>query len=303
MAPTLRQRLRAMRIYLKSYALFLQAFDDASKALVLPFRERIDFHPRGGRPPVTVPGACWTMLPTVCRLLGEGMTPSWEGADLKVRFGDFQFHAPPLDKSIGWTLKEIFVDDVYGLGAADLTGQTALDVGAFIGDSTVALASRGAFVHAFEPLPLACEYLRRNVEINGLADRVRVHPVALADREERVALAVNVAGLAGTATRYDDPDQGKSARQVEQEVRMVDAFDYLRREGIGSAQVVKLDCEGEEYALLKDGALLKALSPRMVTMEYHRGGEVLRDVLSAAGYAVQWDDVGTVQGHMIARRP
>ncbi len=303
MASALRHRIRAIRLYLGSYDMFVTAFDNPSASLLLPFRDRVEFRPRGGGAPIAVPGACWTMLPTLCRLLGSGMVPSWEGAAIKVRYKDYQFLAPPLDKSIGWTLKEIFADDIYGFNSIDLTGHTALDVGAFIGDSTVALAARGAFVHAFEPVPLICEYLRRNVEINGLGNRVRIHPVGLARREERISVQVNVAGLAGSTARKSEWQPAKVQNAVKQELRMVNAFEYLRREGITSAQVVKLDCEGQEYELLQDGALLRALSPGMLTMEYHRGGEVLRDALVAAGYRVQWPDVGKVQGHMIARCP
>lgn len=302
MASMLRHRLRAIRIYLASYDMFAATFANPSSSLLLPFCDHVNFRPRGGGPPVPVPGARWTMLPTVCRLLGQGMVPSWEEAAIRVRYKDFQFVAPPLDKSIGWTLKEIFVDDVYGLNTIDLTAQTALDVGAFVGDSTIALASRGAFVHAFEPVPLICEYLRRNVEINGLTNRVRVHPVGLARRYERISIKVNIAGLAGSTGRMSEWRPGKVQNAVEQELHMVDAVDYLRQEGIASAQLVKLDCEGQEYELLEDGALLRALSPRMLTMEYHRGGEALRDTLVAGGYRVQCDDPGKVQGHMIALR-
>src|SRR5262249_38284056 len=159
------------------------------------------------------------------------------------------FYAPPLDKSIGQTLKEIFIDDVYGLGARSLAGETALDVGAFIGDSAVALASRGAFVHAFEPVPMIREFLVRNIEANGFKDRVRVHPVGLGEKDEKITLRLNTAGLAGATAKEVKKEAAYEEMQVEQELQIVNAFDYLRAEGITSAGVVKLDCEGHEYAL------------------------------------------------------
>ena len=78
MASELRHSLRAIRVYLKSWGMFRTAFLDAWKALLLPFAGRLTFHPRGGAAPVEVPGACWTMLPTVCRLLEQGAHPAWE---------------------------------------------------------------------------------------------------------------------------------------------------------------------------------------------------------------------------------
>lgn len=300
---SLRDRARTVRVYLKSLPLFRGTFRDPAKALALPFAERMTFHPRRGPAAVAVPGGCWTMLPTVCRLLAQDAVPWWEDGMLKVRFGKFVFHAPPLDKSIGQTLKEVFLDDVYGLGTSDLGGQTALDVGAFIGDSTIALASRGAFVHAFEPVPLIREYLVRNVEANGFAERVRIHPVGLSDREERITLRLNTAGLAGATAKEVKKDAFYQRMLVEQELQMVNAFDYLRAAGIASADLIKLDCEGCEYGLLREGALLKALAPQRVMMEYHRGGEALRDVLAAHGYVVHWPEPGTPQGHMEAHLP
>jgi FkbM family methyltransferase len=300
---SLRHRLRAARVYLKSWALFRESFHDPAKALRLPFSERITFHPLASAAPVEVPGEYWTMLPTVCRLLAQGALPAWSGGELQVRFRGFLFHAPPLDKSIGWTLKENFIDDVYGLGEADLAGKTVLDIGAFIGDSTVALAARGAFVHAFEPVPLIRAYLEKNVAANGLAERVRIHPVGLSDRTGRITMRLNVAGLAGATAKEQKKDAAYERNLVTQELQLVEAFDYLRSAGIDAAQVVKLDCEGCEYALFRDDALLKRFRPERVMMEYHEGGAPLCEALERHGYLVSWNHRGSVQGHIEAHLP
>jgi FkbM family methyltransferase len=300
---TLRHRIRAARVYLKSYAMFRAGFLDPAKALALPFAERMTFHSRTGGAPLEVPGEYWTMLPTVCRLLDQGAAPSWVDGDLQVRFRGFIFHAPPLDKSIGWTLKENFIDDVYGLGDADLSGKTVLDIGAFIGDSTIALASRGAFVHAFEPVPLIRAYLEKNIAANGLGERVRIHPVGLAERNERVTMRLNVAGLAGATAKEVKKEAAYERNLVTQELQLVEAFDYLRAAGIEAAQVVKLDCEGCEYALFRDGALLKKFRPERVMMEYHQGGAPLCEALESHGYLVNWNHRESVQGHIEAHLP
>lgn len=299
---SLRDRFRATRLYLRSYRLFRETFRDSAKALALPISDRVRFHPRSGAAAVEVPGACWTMLPTVCRLLASGAVPSWEDGILKVRFGEYVFYSPALDKSAGSMLKEIFIDDVYGIKELDLAGKTVLDIGAYIGDSTIAFAARGAFVHAFEPVPIIQEFLRRNIAANAMDGRVRVHPVGLSDRDQNIVINANITGLAGTTVLPVNTEPRAATALVPQRLRMANAFEYLASAGITAADAIKLDCEGCEYALLRDGALLETLRPKHVTMEYHRGGAPLRDLLAAHGYRVDWPDPEVAVGYMRATR-
>ncbi len=298
----LRDRIRAWRMYLRSYALFRSTFSDPEKVLWLPYADSVEFHLRETGTEVVVPGACWSMLPTACRLLQSGAVPSWEDGMLKVRFGDIVLYAPALDKSIGLTLKEIFIDDVYGLRNLDLKGRTVLDVGAYIGDSAIAFAGRGAYVHAFEPMPIIQKYLARNIAANRLDNQVRVHPVGLSGRNERITVDVNLAGLAGAGVKAVKVDARAEETVTSQELQLVNAFDYLRSAGIASADVVKLDCEECEYALLQGGALLEMLRPSHVMMEYHRGGAPLHDVLIRHGFSVNWPEREKMIGYMAAVR-
>jgi FkbM family methyltransferase len=158
-------------------------------------------------------------------------------------------------------------------------------------------------VHAFEPVPMIRAYLEKNVAANGLAERVRIHPVGLSDRDERVTMRLNVAGLAGATAKDQKKDAANGRNLVPQELQLVEAFEYLRSAGIDAAQVVKLDCEGCEYALFRDGALLKRYRPERVMMEYHEGGAPLCEALERHGYAVNWSRRESVQGHMEAHLP
>ena len=70
----------------------------------------------------------------------------------------------------------------------DLTGKVVVDVGAYVGDSALAFARRGATVHAFEPSVTFCGFIRRNVEVNGFAGKIRLHEVGLSDRVDEVTV-------------------------------------------------------------------------------------------------------------------
>jgi FkbM family methyltransferase len=65
-------------------------------------------------------------------------------------------------------------------------GDTALDVGANVGTTTLALASAtgpSGKVVSIEPSPSAAEALGTTVRINGLTDRVDIHQIAATDHE------------------------------------------------------------------------------------------------------------------------
>lgn len=67
-------------------------------------------------------------------------------------------------------------------------GRVAVDGGAHIGAYTRLMLQHFDFVHAFEPTPDTFDALRRNIEDWGLADRVRLYPIALSDRAHGVQM-------------------------------------------------------------------------------------------------------------------
>jgi FkbM family methyltransferase len=175
-------------------------------------------------------------------------------------------------------LYEQFADDCYRL--TDVLGPlqgrpiTVVDVGAHIGSFAVHLATLHpqANIQCYEPSPQSARYLTRNVEQNGLGDRIQVHELALADRS-------------GTAL-LDDNDGGSVHNGlIQADRRLVDGADALDRrhaievptttfdDAIAAApsppEVVKMDCEGGEYALVYASAKSSWDAVSRVVMEYH----------------------------------
>jgi FkbM family methyltransferase len=294
---SLRQRYRTLRLYYKSSDLFSRALRDWPKAVWFPFFGCGTFRPRNGERTLTVPRRYWFMLPTACRLISFGAWPEWRDGQMQVTLGRFRFAAAATEKSV-YILKEIFVDDVYRLEGTDLSGQTVLDVGANIGDSSVAFAARGARVHAFEPLLMLQPYLRENIALNGLEKQISLHPVGLSGRDETLNVLVNASGTA-SATAFGQDARGDA---VEQELRLVAAVPYLSKHGIKHADWLKLDCEGCEYELLADATLLDYLRPDRIVMEYHRGGDELHAMLEAHGYRVERPEHEHRVGYLYAVR-
>jgi FkbM family methyltransferase len=212
------------------------------------------------------------------------------------------FSAPPRDKSIAISLREIFIEDVYRLRDADWRGQVVLDIGANIGDSSIAFAQHGAVVHAFEPLPFLRSFLEKNISRNRMQEAIIPHAVGLSNRDETVDIRINTASTT-TATVLPPTRGGRHAEnELLQKLQLVDAVPYLKARGITHADVLKLDCEGCEYALFENNDLLEYLKPRRIIMEYHRGGHGLGAFLREQGYDVDWREDSSPVGYIYAKR-
>jgi FkbM family methyltransferase len=125
-------------------------------------------------------------------------------------------------------------------------GSTAIDVGANRGFYSYALAKVAARVEAFEPHPLLAQFARKK-----LGPRVRVHEVALADREGREKFRVpqdergvdrHLGGHLGNLH--------STVKYAEYDVRVapLDSF------GFDNVSFIKIDAEGSELAVIKGAA-------------------------------------------------
>ena len=123
-------------------------------------------------------------------------------------------------------------------------GMTCLEIGAHIGTLTLpaafAVGPEGA-VHAFEPVPRLAALLRRNLETNGVAARVRIVEAA-AGKAPGIAM-LHVGSPYGHSSLLT-LDDGEIAR-VPVSVRPVDAVLPAGTR----VDVVKIDAEGAELAV------------------------------------------------------
>jgi FkbM family methyltransferase len=113
----------------------------------------------------------------------------------------------------------------------NVSGKVVADVGAFLGETSIYFVKkRGArLVHAYEPFYY--EFTKRNIALNGLSNSVIIHPYGLWIEEGRLKVAPGIS------------DVGLEPGNIEIKVKPMS-------EAITIADVVKLDCEGCEWALL-----------------------------------------------------
>jgi FkbM family methyltransferase len=176
---------------------------------------------------------------------------------------------------------ELLLDDCYGLRS--LAGSRSedkiarvVDIGANVG--LFGLAARVAFpqatIHCYEPNVVLESYIAHQANIA----RCYYFLEAVGHEAGRVNLDVNIAESVQTSS-YADPN-GVVPRVA---FRMV-----LDRIG-GSADLVKMDCEGAEWEILEDTESWRRV--RFLSLEYHLGDgtdhDRIRSALAKLGYTIK----------------
>jgi len=182
-------------------------------------------------------------------------------------------------------LYELFVDRAYG---SSFSG-TVVDVGASNGDSAIFFALNGAErVVALEPDPDSFALAEENVRINGLEGRIRLISAALAAEDGEAEFLVpegspNAAALSPTPLLSRIVGFGRSTRV---RVRTMSLGTLMRELGLDNASLLKMDCEGCEYEVLRSASSDLLARFRGIVLEYHDGPQDLPGILKSAGFSV-----------------
>lgn len=178
-------------------------------------------------------------------------------------------------------------------------GHVFVDIGANHGYFTLLAASLvgpAGRVAAFEPNPHVFEQLRRHVQLNHFADRVRLESCALADRcEDGARLYVSqVAGNSGLSSLTPNA-AALSSRDLSESATVpvpVDTFDHWLAasrvfDGLPAIDLVKIDVEGAEARVIAGMAETLATGRiRALIVETPWQGPAHRQ-LCDAGYTAQ----------------
>jgi FkbM family methyltransferase len=202
--------------------------------------------------------------PRVLADLGSSLTP-WRRDELRFRTRDGLEVICPNHAGARVPVYEVFAEDAYRLDEL-LMGlperPVVLDIGAQIGCFSLAVAAHlpQAVVHAYEASPSTARWLERNVRGNRLIDRVTPHAVAVSDHDGTLDLADNVHGSA--LNGLTSPGGSTVSVPCRTFAAVVDAAG-------GHVDLVKLDTEGAEYAIVLGSSAADWATVRRVVMEYH----------------------------------
>jgi len=144
-----------------------------------------------------------------------------------------------------------------------ISSPVVLDIGANIGNHTLAFATAASQVYAFEPLPPVYELLDRNVRDNGI-DNVQTFPFALSDREEDATIYMVSEGNVG-ASSFDQRDDNTEGVTVSKKIgdRVIAGL------GLKKIDLIKLDVEAHEAFVLRGLRETLQQHKPIITMEWN----------------------------------
>jgi FkbM family methyltransferase len=179
-------------------------------------------------------------------LLNRPLTVSFEG--IPVRLVP-QGHIA----SLFWTGLRFERHEVAFILSVLQPGMIFFDVGANAGMFTITAAKKigGKGVFAFEPCSSTCDLLKRNLELNRVAD-VNVVQKALGDSVGEAVLQVNARGKDGLNT-LGQATHPESNVVGQEGVRITTADVFIRDRNSPRVDVMKVDIEGAELMLFRGG--------------------------------------------------
>lgn len=182
----------------------------------------------------------------VLRLLGLRLRRP-ERSRVRLRSGAVLDFAVPSQVAPALVLFRDLIDPEFAfLTAISRPDWVVLDVGAAIGQFSVFAARLPvARVHAFEPSPANLESLARNLELNGIADRVEVHRLALGDRDGEASFATAGNTYLSSLAGSEDGDPGSTVT-----VPLRRLGDVVTELGLPRVDVLKLNVAGYEPGVL-----------------------------------------------------
>ncbi len=170
----------------------------------------------------------------------------------------------------GGALNDVWFDESYeannfGIRLDWSTCATIIDIGANIGTFTTFAAYRSprARIISVEPEPGNLAMLRKNIERNGLQQRVTVVPAAIGGTDGTVTLHITDKSSGGHSLyhRYGN------TRDVQ--VPMISLGSLMQQHGTTTCDYLKLDCEGGEYEALYALSSDELKRIRFMAVEYH----------------------------------
>jgi FkbM family methyltransferase len=217
-------------------------------------------------------------------LRAHGMT---EPVDLRTKDGLTISIRPNYGDAM--TIAEIFLDDCYGRDLALPPNPVVIDVGGFIGDFALYAVKRlnARRVIVCEPAPRNWALLLKNIANNGYQDRIEPVNKAVTANGENVMMNIDAPDeFQSMVSAHVTSDQPLSV------VPGISLGQLLRDRAVESVDLLKIDVEGGEYAIL-EGTPTDVLSRiRNIVFEYHdiEGGwamlESVKQRLLREGYAL-----------------
>ncbi len=178
------------------------------------------------------------------------------------------------------SILEIFIKQPYSM--VDVKNKTVVDIGAYIGDSSIYFIVKGAErVIAVEPHREAFHEMLKNIRLNNMQGKVIPVHGALVSRKlanKYGSIEIGNISILNTIGIYYSPLVQYSFENTKYKVPLI-TLEHLIKHFSLEPEVLKMDCEGCEYdVILNDYEYVSFFKELIV--EYHYGHRPLLEKLS-----------------------
>ena len=205
-----------------------------------------------------------------------------EYSDKKAEFLEFTYN----DKKIklcgvregGGDLFGVFIQDDYKF--LNVENQVIIDIGANIGDSSIYFALNNAKkVIALEPYPFSYNFAVKNIDLNGQEDKIILLNAGYG-LDSNIIVDKNKVTNAGSSLIQSN---------IGKKIRIYSLKSLITDHGLSNDIILKMDCEGCEYALLEEETdTLRKF--RRIQIEYHYGYDQLVNKLKENHFKVRFTE-------------
>ncbi len=181
-----------------------------------------------------------------------GLDSAWfEDNSVCAKIGNMKLYAPrEYALRLLYTLREVFIKKIYG----EPKGMQVIDVGAWIGDTSIYFALQNKLVIGLEPVERFFTYFKRNTKVNGLETKIIPLNAAYSLSNSYVKIIEN--GLRSRIHPKGNMVKAVNLQSIIEEYGLDNVF-------------LKVDCEGCEYELIKEIPLIKNYVSK-IAVEVHK---------------------------------
>jgi FkbM family methyltransferase len=150
------------------------------------------------------------------------------------------------------TLNASMTEDEYGLRGLSFSG-LAIDIGGYLGSVAIGLLldNPNLRVECVEPIPENIDLIKRNAAMNGVSDRLYVHECAVGDG---TPVTIRYAYQGGeNELHHAYVGNGNTTSGAGDMPHTAITVPSLTVADFGPASLVKIDCEGGEFAFFASG--------------------------------------------------
>jgi FkbM family methyltransferase len=176
---------------------------------------------------------------------------------------------------------ETIIQDEYRILSPYLKDAIALDIGAYIGDSSIKFVLEGAKeVHSYEPHPDLFSLAYKNIELNNLNSKIVLKNFGVSDREVNLVIKEDSCFGASSVFGLTNYQRAKGVM-----LKLLPLNSIILQ--IGHIDVMKMDCEGAEFAAILSCPQETLRKIKVMLIEYHDDPASLVSYLEQAGFIVK----------------